>query len=106
NSFMRHRPPHISPPSLPDALPIYRPRPRQPVAATRRLTIHQKQGRPPQAGPRFLLHVLPQATPADLAPGADHHGRHAALEPRKRSEEHTSELQSRENLVCRLLLEK
>src|SRR5436309_5817380 len=27
-------------------------------------------------------------------------------QPRKRSEEHTSELQSRENLVCRLLLEK
>src|SRR5690606_41979907 len=26
--------------------------------------------------------------------------------PRRRSEEHTSELQSRENLVCRLLLEK
>src|SRR5690606_40243798 len=26
--------------------------------------------------------------------------------PRERSEEHTSELQSRENLVCRLLLEK
>src|SRR5690606_40694571 len=30
----------------------------------------------------------------------------AALESWKRSEEHTSELQSRENLVCRLLLEK
>src|SRR5690606_40264806 len=30
------------------------------------------------------------------------HTRH----PEKRSEEHTSELQSRENLVCRLLLEK
>src|SRR5436309_14775776 len=30
---------------------------------------------------------------------------HAVLEGR-RSEEHTSELQSRENLVCRLLLEK
>src|SRR5690606_40178769 len=28
-----------------------------------------------------------------------------AMPPRKRSEEHTSELQSRENLVCRLLLE-
>src|SRR5690606_41685323 len=28
------------------------------------------------------------------------------VEPTKRSEEHTSELQSRENLVCRLLLEK
>src|SRR5436309_9238258 len=27
-------------------------------------------------------------------------------EPKDRSEEHTSELQSRENLVCRLLLEK
>src|SRR5690606_39785489 len=27
-------------------------------------------------------------------------------EPDERSEEHTSELQSRENLVCRLLLEK
>ena len=26
--------------------------------------------------------------------------------PSRRSEEHTSELQSRENLVCRLLLEK
>src|SRR5215475_15690957 len=29
-----------------------------------------------------------------------------ATAPRVRSEEHTSELQSRENLVCRLLLEK
>src|SRR5690606_41083062 len=29
-----------------------------------------------------------------------------ALRSRARSEEHTSELQSRENLVCRLLLEK
>src|SRR5436309_5842785 len=28
------------------------------------------------------------------------------LQKSKRSEEHTSELQSRENLVCRLLLEK
>src|SRR5690606_41392101 len=30
----------------------------------------------------------------------------AIAEARARSEEHTSELQSRENLVCRLLLEK
>src|SRR5690606_41861682 len=29
-----------------------------------------------------------------------------AVRPLRRSEEHTSELQSRENLVCRLLLEK
>src|SRR5690606_41929367 len=32
--------------------------------------------------------------------------RASALNRRPRSEEHTSELQSRENLVCRLLLEK
>src|SRR5690606_41855783 len=42
----------------------------------------------------------------------DRRGLHAALCRRRhrqqsaRSEEHTSELQSRENLVCRLLLEK
>src|SRR5690606_40196185 len=30
----------------------------------------------------------------------------SVVPPLKRSEEHTSELQSRENLVCRLLLEK
>src|SRR2546428_6984033 len=35
------------------------------------------------------------------------HRRHGAvLRRRKRSEEHTSELQSRSDLVCRLLLEK
>src|SRR5690606_41546963 len=33
-------------------------------------------------------------------------GRPALCPARRRSEEHTSELQSRENLVCRLLLEK
>src|SRR5690606_39569289 len=37
---------------------------------------------------------------ADLALGG------GAVLPDPRSEEHTSELQSRENLVCRLLLEK
>src|SRR3989442_7361324 len=34
------------------------------------------------------------------------HYRVRAAEPPKRSEEHTSELQSRPHLVCRLLLEK
>src|SRR5690349_22514081 len=33
-------------------------------------------------------------------------GRSIAVKPTKRSEEHTSELQSRRDLVCRLLLEK
>src|SRR5690606_42028373 len=39
--------------------------------------------------------------PSDLRPDDPGHWRQAP-----RSEEHTSELQSRENLVCRLLLEK
>src|SRR5690606_40847250 len=39
------------------------------------------------------------AEPPELPPPDD-----AAPEPSPRSEEHTSELQSRENLVCRLLL--
>src|SRR5258707_8578965 len=34
------------------------------------------------------------------------HSRYHAARPRRRSEEHTSELQSRQYLVCRLLLEK
>src|SRR3712207_8309199 len=32
--------------------------------------------------------------------------RHVVVQPGRRSEEHTSELQSRQYLVCRLLLEK
>src|SRR2546426_4185148 len=52
-----------------------------------------------------------RVVPADrpIRPGGDG-GEHsrvvAALPPRIRSEEHTSELQSPCNLVCRLLLEK
>src|SRR5690242_21196352 len=37
---------------------------------------------------------------------ARHCHRHVAFRQRRRSEEHTSELQSHVNLVCRLLLEK
>src|SRR2546430_12642851 len=37
-------------------------------------------------------------------PGARH--QKSGTEPARRSEEHTSELQSQSNLVCRLLLEK
>src|SRR5690606_41669997 len=66
------------------------------------------------------LHSFPTRRSSDLGLQAGHgeHRRRAAvlaragfvLRPaargRQRSEEHTSELQSRENLVCRLLLEK
>src|SRR3712207_8656037 len=38
--------------------------------------------------------------------GGDHRGTPSSGPVRRRSEEHTSELQSRQYLVCRLLLEK
>src|SRR5690606_41923147 len=44
--------------------------------------------------------------PARAVGGEEGWGPVARLRARERSEEHTSELQSRENLVCRLLLEK
>src|SRR3712207_8184619 len=40
------------------------------------------------------------------SPGDGHRGGRAAVAASDRSEEHTSELQSRQYLVCRLLLEK
>src|SRR2546430_11332338 len=38
--------------------------------------------------------------------GSESFARSKSRSPRRRSEEHTSELQSQSNLVCRLLLEK
>src|SRR3712207_7232679 len=46
------------------------------------------------------------ARPAGGAPPRRGAGRHADGRTLRRSEEHTSELQSRQYLVCRLLLEK
>src|SRR5690606_39351246 len=48
----------------------------------------------------------PVAVPAIIPETPLEKERYDAALRRKRSEEHTSELQSRENLVCRLLLEK
>src|SRR5690242_3707019 len=55
-----------------------------------------RAGRPPGAGRRRL--------PCLPAVRAVRHGRHRRPPRRTRSEEHTSELQSHVNLVCRLLL--
>src|SRR2546430_12738156 len=49
------------------------------------------------------LHALPKAIDQDLP---DDESAIAGLIVEVRSEEHTSELQSQSNLVCRLLLEK
>src|SRR5436309_5622968 len=65
--------------SLHDALPI------SGVSLPQRFLLRDPQNRAPRCIPRKVSRPLP---------------------PSPRSEEHTSELQSRENLVCRLLLEK
>src|SRR5690606_41694725 len=82
--------------SLHDALPISAPAPGrlrpgagQPVPRLR-AAAHGADG---PAGPRHR-------------PPPDHRRPPPGDGARRRSEEHTSELQSRENLVCRLLLEK
>src|SRR5690606_39382895 len=54
-----------------------------------------------QGGAPTVHHGAWSSPPVD-----DIHPHHEERPCRSRSEEHTSELQSRENLVCRLLLEK
>src|SRR2546430_8107477 len=64
---------------------------------------------------RSLSHILPLRPSARWLPASSSNFRRRtgqsppslqARGPAKRSEEHTSELQSQSNLVCRLLLEK
>src|SRR3712207_7404758 len=86
--------------SLHDALPIYRRTPRRGRRRTRafphgplsRLLL----GRAPVAGTAAMPHAGCRGPYARDPPGPE----------ASRSEEHTSELQSRQYLVCRLLLEK
>src|SRR3712207_9193310 len=74
--------------SLHDALPILRGRDRM----YRRLVLVQSsEGLDHDEDPDAVVHRLAQVVVPD---------------PLQRSEEHTSELQSRQYLVCRLLLEK
>src|SRR5690606_42136491 len=87
--------------SLHDALPISRAR-----AGARpglRLALGPLRGGCGAGGPRGLG-GSPRRGSASA--GHDEAAGHPALRASPRSEEHTSELQSRENLVCRLLLEK
>src|SRR5690606_42118884 len=82
--------------SLHDALPIFAP-----------LQVQGAQLLPQQVADAAVVAL-------DLVPRGDAHGADAEhvlqacgeIGQVGRSEEHTSELQSRENLVCRLLLEK
>src|SRR3712207_9258452 len=63
----------------------------------------------PGQRPGRLHQLLPEARLPGDAPAPERQGRALDRLPphhRRRSEEHTSELQSRQYLVCRLLLEK
>src|SRR5207253_9395747 len=90
--------PAFYPLSLHDALPICgwadRARCRRHPALVSHRGDLVRRARPPAEGTRQRL-ARPRL-----------HGRDPALDRPARSEEHTSELQSRGHLVCRLLLEK
>src|SRR5690606_40202950 len=92
--------------SLHDALPIYSRRRRSPARLSDRRAArigasHQefREERHGASG-RALLVAGPGVRPGDVEVRPA-----VVLRETSRSEEHTSELQSRENLVCRLLLE-
>src|SRR5438093_3880881 len=85
---IRPAPPDLSTLSLHDALPIWRDQDPCPAARLQRQPVLRgavQDAEVPAVVPRAVLQ---------------------RLELRLRSEEHTSELQSLTNLVCRLLLEK
>src|SRR5690606_41313630 len=91
--------PGPAPLPLHDALPIYQRSPAGPLPPPHQWELEQPPGsvppRPPHQQPRWSTRAA--AGPARYAPW---------VPAAPRSEEHTSELQSRENLVCRLPLEK
>src|SRR5690606_40751996 len=76
-----------------------------PRARLRRPRADRRLGRRLRRAPDAAVRrVLPRARRDRLRAGL--HGGEAHAHDLGRSEEHTSELQSRENLVCRLLLDK
>src|SRR5690606_42023825 len=97
--------------------------PHLPSFPTRRSSDLDRRRSPLRSAGRASFHVVGLSLPAvfraklRMAPGSCLRGNAAARRPPEpfdregnaglgRSEEHTSELQSREKLVCRLLLEK
>src|SRR5690606_41058054 len=98
--------PATAPLSLHDALPIYPP-PRRPAARRSELRAAGRAPGPARGGGRAGLGAERAGARVGRAapPGGGPRPRGRAHPCQRRSEEHTSELQSRENLVCRLLLE-
>src|SRR5690606_40727562 len=91
--------------SLHDALPIYR----APISAAWRIWAGPECSSPTASNPTRRRGCRPKAPPRACSfwhPAPSVSLPPPCPTPAPRSEEHTSELQSRENLVCRLLLEK
>src|SRR5207249_5886496 len=99
--LLPHSPPHPHPPSFPTRRSSDLPLPRA-RGASAVDPAHRRPRRP--AGRRGRHRGVAAFGGSDgcEAPGPDR----TAFPPARRSEEHTSELQSRFDLVCRLLLEK
>src|SRR3712207_7350457 len=76
---------------------------RLPLARSRSWTAALRIASNPRSGPRRLQRYVKLA---GVERGVEAAPRHFLLVLVLRSEEHTSELQSRQYLVCRLLLEK
>src|SRR5690606_40909528 len=98
--------PQLSPLSLHDALPIC-------LDGVRNLPLHEGRTRTTRFWKPSCPHPIPIHTWLREQLYCDHPSRlcrlflrNVPVHTQARSEEHTSELQSRENLVCRLLLEK
>src|SRR5699024_11555699 len=99
---------HAARPSRPPS-PLPAPRPHPPSFPTRRSSDLQHHPRPARRAHRHgRLRVTPARSAAHLPDLGAPCARRPPLTVRDngRSEEHTSELQSRFDLVCRLLLEK
>src|SRR5690625_7081917 len=70
------------------------------------LILRDRSGSEPKGGCRYLTVSSSRITPQETAPGPTAFSPSRCWTQQQRSEEHTSELQSRGHLVCRLLLEK
>src|SRR5690606_41859669 len=102
-----HSPPTpLSTLSLHDALPIFMAvhvKAEEPLLANERLDARRIGKHHLDLDPEVLPHPIDETVRLRVE-AARIEREHAERTPALRSEEHTSELQSRENLVCRLLL--
>src|SRR5947207_12042498 len=68
--------------------------------------VHQLPGRVGLLHNPIDIRIVEMRHGFHFVVAAAYHHRHVGADPPDRSEEHTSELQSHSDLVCRLLLEK